>query len=153
MDLLHLLPSVWLQTFAPMAPCHHSDFNSNIKTPRDTLSTQPIQRSGPASCPSPYISTMCSFLMVIIIVYTFFLVHCLLQLECKIFMQAVTLSALFIAVCAVLRTACSKCLTNVYWINEWNTSEIECCFPWRWREDRETTFSPTNSSKEHFNAE
>ena len=126
MDLRYLLPRVFDSRPFHQWPLVIIQISAQTLTPRDTLSTQPIQSSCPTSCPSPYISTMCSFLVVSIIVYTFSLVQCLLQLECKILMQTVTLSALFIALCAVLRTACSKCLTNIYWLNEWNASEIEC---------------------------
>lgn len=72
---------------------------------------------------------MCSFLKVIIRVhvitlYICVLVHCLPQLECKSVMKVAALFALFIAVRAVLRMASSKCLTNIYWMNEWDASEI-----------------------------
>ena len=50
----------------------------------------------------------------VITLYICVLVHCLPQLECKNIMKVAALFALFIAVCAVLRTANSKCLKNIY---------------------------------------
>ena len=90
-------------------PCHHSDFSSNINNKR-----YPLYPTNPKQL--PYLLPFSLHFNNVF--FSCGKYHCIHFSTCSMSpptrMQTVTLSALFIALCAVLRTACSKCLTNIY---------------------------------------